>query len=49
MTDMAPDAWIIISTGVAGALVSAGLLMAMFLWLRAELHPGIADRRADGA
>lgn len=47
MNDMTRDAWIIISTGVANALVSAGLVITLFLWLRAELHADIADLRAD--
>ncbi|MCZ0942101.1 MAG: hypothetical protein OXJ53_03485 [Gammaproteobacteria bacterium] len=49
MNDMTRDAWIIISTGVANALVSAGLVITLFLWLRAELHSDIADLRADMA
>jgi len=47
MNDMTRDAWIIISTGVANALVSAGLVISLFLWLRAELHADIADLSAD--
>ena len=47
MNDMTRDAWIIISTGVANALVSAGLVITLFLWLRAELHADIAELRAD--
>ena len=47
MNDMTRDAWIIISTGVANALVSAGLVITLFLWLRAELHADIAEWRAD--
>ncbi len=47
MNDMTKDAWIIISTGVANALVSAGLVISLFLWLRAELHADIADLRGD--
>ena len=47
MNDMTRDAWIIISTGVANALVSAGLVITLFLWLRAELHTDMADLRSD--
>ncbi len=47
MNDMTRDAWIIISTGVANALVSAGLVISLFLWLRVELHADIADLSAD--
>ena len=47
MNDMTRDAWIIISTGVANALVSAGLVITLFLWLRVELHADIAELRAD--
>ena len=49
MNDMTRDAWLIITTGIANALVSAGLVITLFLWLRAELHSDIADLRTDMA
>ena len=47
MNDMARDARSLISAIVANALVSAGLVIGLLLWLRAKLLSEITWMRTD--